>query len=403
MPVLLLHPEGEYLAERWLRTVRPDAPVLLLAEPGAIEAARRLAVTHSSIGVAGLDDSPEELRSAFERYDPAARIVLPLPIDVDPMEYRFPARLPRLTPYFPLLRRLWLLGFRQFELWSLAGARVLHLPHLLDEFKDTHKRCRCFVVGNGPSLNALDMTKLKNEITLGSNRGYLGFDKWGYAFTYWAVSDKLQIEEYGHEYEERLPSAPVKFFPFDYWPFLELRNGCPVLLDWPREANRQFSAQPPRLFTGYTVTYLLIQIAALMGCNPIILIGVDHRYELKRRYPIRRLIRLSGRWVARHYDQSTLYKAAHAAWLEVFKARRAAGRLKPARLWDAGDAAHPTHFDERYAEGEAKRFLMPRPAEAEQDFACAARWAQENGVRILNASPGSALKAFPAVDFDSLF
>lgn len=403
MPVLFLHPDGEYLAERWLRTVPPDIPVLLLPDPASMEAARRLGAGRSSLEVASLDGNSDEVRARLQAYGPGARIVLPLPVDVEPMEYRFPVRQPRLAPYFSLLRRLWLLDFREFELWSLTGTRVLQMPHLLDEFRDLHKGSRCFVLGNGPSLNALDMTRLTGEITLGSNRSYLGFEKWGYALTYWAVSDKFQIEEYGREYEECLPDGPVKFFPFDYWPFLELANGCPVYLDWPREANRQFSTQPERLFTGYTVTYLLIQIAALMGCDPIILIGTDHRYDLKRRYPVRRLVRLCGRWVARHYDQSTFYKAGRAAWIEVFKARRAAGRLKPARLWEARDAAHPTHFDQRYAEGEAKRFLMPRPAEAELDFACAARWAHENGVHILNATPGSALKAFPAIDFDTLF
>lgn len=392
---LYLDAASSYLAERRLRVDDAGTPITLYAEPDALALARTFQARFPFIvSVQDVDTGDPA---------PSERIVLPLSLDVVPLEHQFPVRLPRLVPHYDTVRRLWRRGFREFEFFNLSGSRTLHVPHLLDAFRDKHKGRRCFVAGNGPSLNAIDMARVRDEIVLGSNRCYLGFGEWGFAFPYWGVSDKLQIETYGAEYEEHIPRSAIKFFPFEYLPLLEFEEACPVRLDWPREANRQFSNDPGRLFLGYTVTYMLLQIAAVMGCDPIILIGVDHRYDLRKTQRLRRMVRLCGRWLARHYDHTTWYKAGRAAAIEVLKARRERGKGGPRRFWVSKDAAHPTHFDARYAAGEQKRFLMPRPLDAEKDFACAARWAEEHGVRILNATPGSALTAFPMVTFDGLF
>lgn len=396
-----VHPDGIHLAERWLRLEVNGRNVVLVAEPGAVPDAERLRQAYPCVRRVDVLD-PATCKSPEAPQD-CPQVVVPLPFEQDMLEYRFPVQIPRVPPRAESLRTLWRAGFRAFEIYNLHGTAVWNVPHLPDAFQRLHAGRRCFVVGNGPSLNEIDMGRLAEEITLGSNRCYLGFERWGFPFTYWGISDRYQIEEYAAEYETSIPANIVKFFPMEYLPLLRLEQGCPVRFDWPREADRQFSTDPARLFPGYTVTYMLIQLAAIMGCNPIILIGVDHRYGLRQRFRLRRMARLAGRWVTRHQDHTTWYKAAFAAWQEVLKARRTAGRTRPARLWQAGDAARPTHFDSRYATGEQKRFLMPRPIEAEKDFACAARWAQEHGVRILNATPGSALTAFPMVDFDSLF
>lgn len=41
------------------------------------------------------------------------------------------------------------------------------------ELKDTHKDKRCFVIGNGPSINEQDLTLLKDEIVFMVNRAFL--------------------------------------------------------------------------------------------------------------------------------------------------------------------------------------------------------------------------------------
>ena len=47
-------------------------------------------------------------------------------------------------------------------------------------YRSEYGHRRCFVIGNGPSLNKLDMTKLKDEVTIGSNGLYLNYEKMGF-------------------------------------------------------------------------------------------------------------------------------------------------------------------------------------------------------------------------------
>lgn len=331
----------------------------------------------------------------------SARITVPVSLDHAPLRYQFAVRMPQVAPHRALMLRLRNAGFTEIAFYHLGGTQVCKIPHTLDDFHNRHKGQRCFIVGNGPSLNHIDMAKLKGEITLGANRCFLGFEQWGYAFTYWGVYDPLQIEEYGAEYAAQVPPETVKFFPFPYLPLLDVENGCPVPMDWPRERWRQFSDTPDRLYFGYSVLFMLLQAAAVMGCDPIVFVGLDHEYHIHKPYLHVRMARMAGRWLAKNFDGTTWYRAANAVQLEYFKAKREAA--PPAyRIWEADEAHGPTHFDSRYT-AERKRFLMPRPKDAEADYACALRWAQGRGVKILNATPGSRLEVFPKVDFESLF
>jgi hypothetical protein len=45
----------------------------------------------------------------------------------------------------------------------------------LAALKDAHRGERCFLIGNGPSLKQTDLSLLKNEFTIGTNRIYLAF------------------------------------------------------------------------------------------------------------------------------------------------------------------------------------------------------------------------------------
>ncbi|MGD2078642.1 MAG: DUF115 domain-containing protein, partial [Chloroflexota bacterium] len=312
-------------------------------------------------------------------------------------------------------RRLWKAGIREFEVFGLSGSRSYRVPHLLDEFVNIHKGQRCFVVGNGPSLNELDMGLIKDEISLGANRCYLGYEKWGFSFTYWGIVDRLQIELYATEYEDHIPEETVKFFPFQYLPVLRFENACPInhfykVLDFP-----QFSDEPDRVYVGNTVTYMLLQIAAVMGCNPIILIGVDHRYPLNGQVVPGENSRVKGNWWLKRIRQSKWLRDRFRGTLiyDFVRWRRDASRvskkesspvdsIQSSRVWTRNDAQSATHFDDRYT-GQNRQFVPPRPEKAEVAFRCAADWADRNGIEILNATPNSALDTFPFVAFESLF
>jgi hypothetical protein len=387
-----------YLLECWLRARTMDERVWLISdhEDGPVIAAAHDCVSKCS--VPNQDDSlPQELSSALvAAEDPT--LLLPLAPDRIPMRYRCRTLMSDLAPHYGYLRRAWAWGFRELGFVTHQGEERVRLPYLLDAFHNRHRGQRCFVVGNGPSLGQLDMSRLKDEITLGSNRCFLGYEEWGYPFTYWGVYDKYQIETYHRVYESGVPEDTVKFFPVEYAPVMDVANGCPVNINWPGKVDRSFSANPDGVYVGFTVTYMLLQIAACMGCDPIVLIGADHRYELSRRGYSRAFRRLR-RQITRRFRGGRVYDAALAAQ----RAWRKNAKVHAPSLWSTDDAANLTHFTSTYTDGGRNKFLPPEPEEAERDFDAAQAWAECNGVQILNATPGSALESFPHVDFDELF
>ena len=65
----------------------------------------------------------------------------------------------------------------------------------LKTLKDSRKGQRCFIIGNGPSLRETDLSKLKNEFTLGMNRIYLMFPDLGFKTSYYLCMNDLVIEQ----------------------------------------------------------------------------------------------------------------------------------------------------------------------------------------------------------------
>lgn len=53
--------------------------------------------------------------------------------------------------------------------------------------KNKHKGQRCFVVASGPSLRGMDLSWLKDEITIAVNQSYLALD---FPPTYLAIGDR---------------------------------------------------------------------------------------------------------------------------------------------------------------------------------------------------------------------
>lgn len=392
--------DGEpYLLECWLRGLPAGTRVRVLSDHTS---ARTISNTHKAVVTwhdPYGDNTAFDLGSLLTE-DGLASLVVPRAVERVPMRYRSGVLMADLAPHYPLLHQAWQWGFRELHFVAHGSEERVALPHLLDAYQNRHQGQRCFVVGNGPSLAQLDMSRLKDEITLGSNRCFLGYEQWGFPFTYWGVYDQYQIETYHPIYEAHVPAETTKFYPVEYGAVINVENGCPVNMQWPQSTARAFSAEPGHLYVGFTVTYMLLQIAAVMGCDPIILIGTDHRYALSRRgySPVFRRLR---RQATRHLRGGRLYESARAAY-RTWKIHGTGPGRAPA-LWGTADATSPTHFTDAYTDGGKNRFLPPEPEEAERDFDEAHRWAQSMGRTIVNATPGSALNSFPMMDFDDLF
>jgi uncharacterized Rossmann fold enzyme len=231
----------------------------------------------------------------------------------------------------------------------------------LQDFQGIHSGKRCFVVGNGPSLNQIDMTLLRDEITLGSNRAFLGFEKWGFVYDYWMVQDRILADQNADEFCEKLPDEVVKFIPYTilkHFNVAKLNNAVPVHMDYTKQCS--FSNDPAGLHEGFTVTVGLLQIAAIMGFEKIYLVGVDHNYQIP--------------------DDN----------------------VNEDRKWSGQGLSN--HFSEEYTNhSNGQVWEMPDIVKMTKAYDAAAKWAQENGIEILNATPNTKLESFPKVDFESLF
>ncbi len=84
--------------------------------------------------------------------------------------------------------------------------------------RDCHRGRRGFIVGNGPSLRMEDLDRLQSEISFGSNKIYLAFDKTAWRPTYYSVIDVLGRasaagDRRGDAREESVPGRCAALLP----------------------------------------------------------------------------------------------------------------------------------------------------------------------------------------------
>lgn len=230
----------------------------------------------------------------------------------------------------------------------------------LRKFANIHKNQRCFVIGNGPSLNKIDMTLLKNEITFGANRCYLGFPQWGFHFKYWAIQDELHIKQCYQEYNENLPPEMIKFISLQFSNYFKGSNIYPVNVVYSYKPFPQFSDNINIFYEGWSVVYLLLQLAVVMGCNPIYMIGVDYNFNITEKE-----------------------KVGDKKW---------------------SDTESKSHFISNYmAANKGVVWNTPKFDKTDAAFNYASNLVKEKGIQVLNATPGSKLTFFPMIDYKSIF
>ncbi|WP_431283406.1 hypothetical protein ACQW02_00955 [Humitalea sp. 24SJ18S-53] len=385
------------IADTWLqRNLSEGGKPVLLAEAadlGFLEAlAQRFGLQHFVLP--GAPHWPEalSLRPLLARINDrgaeAAFLCAPVPFG---MVFRSNEIVPSWVEHFGAVRVLHELGVRNFEFVAGDATHRAQIPYLVDNLIDRHKGQRAFIVGNGPSLRQTDMSLLKDEITFGSNRCFLGYEDWGYAFKYWGISDRLQIEMYQEEYEQGIDRDSIKFFPFEYLNFLRVTNACPIPVvsdlrfGSPTSLRFPYFAETPStVFNAFTVTITLIQIAAMMGCNPIVLVGVDHSYPIAR---------------AKRRGQG------EAAAINLTPLVPPEDLVRQSKLgwdfWEGNAATGATHFTNAYSSN--KVFVPPRTAWAETAFEYCRLWGERYGVQIVNATIGTHLTSLRRVDFNSLW
>lgn len=160
---------------------------------------------------------------------------------------------------------------------NLCRARIIR------HYKNIHRGQKCFVVGNGPSLKAEDLTRLhKLGIpTFACNRIHLIFPQTAWRPTYYFISDSKIADQYSGD----IDGVPEKnrFFPKAFQGQIE--KGIfynTIYFDYQKEGR--FSTDAAKgIFPAASVTTEMIQFAYYMGFSAIYLIGVDFSYAVTQR------------------------------------------------------------------------------------------------------------------------
>jgi len=174
-----------------------------------------------------------------------------------------------------IVRRI--LDIPQSIAWDFPSPAAKINRNKLQKFKDIHKGKRCFIIANGPSLANMDLSLLKNEITLGMNRIYLMEEMNGFKPTYLLCVDiNNQLKQFTDEYDKLTIN---KFF---IWNKRKLFHDMENLHYIKASFNPRFRKDiTKRVGNGKSVTYACMHLAYYMGFKEVILIGKDHNYDTR--------------------------------------------------------------------------------------------------------------------------
>ena len=213
---------------------------------------------------------------------------------------------------------------------------------------------RCFIIGNGPSLTTDDLSMLKNEICFGVNRIYNIFDQTDWRPTYYCASDHRFIKQGKNDICKKINGTKLIC--------IDKLHLCPDIDEalYINRVSEEFYPEMPKFssdiskccYSGYTISYIAMQIAAYMGFKEIILLGIDHSYSV--------MIDESGNFIQQ-----------------------------------PGVKDHFSSSD--------KVANLPRLDATTLAYKAARKYADEHDIKILNATRGGKLEEFERVDFDKLF
>lgn len=137
----------------------------------------------------------------------------------------------------------------------------------------------CFLIGCGPSLNTVDVTRLSGVDSITFNRSFVAWDRWGFHPTYYACFDETSLSDNVEEISSLVKTSDVRRF------FL---NGIARELgieDSPRvtyvtlNQSAEFSLDVENLSDFGNVGASSLQILAALGYTKAAMIGIDARYS----------------------------------------------------------------------------------------------------------------------------
>lgn len=261
---------------------------------------------------------------------------------------------------------LWKLGSDSYWWWRNRGQHTagrawnpLWRENLrrLEAYRSRHAGQRCFILGNGPSLKHTDLTKLRGELTFGLNRIYLLFPELGFSTTYLVSVNELVLEQTAAEMAALSLPRFLTWRSRRWFGDQPRRDPSLMFLDSDFTGSEDFTVDATgRMFEGFTVTYVALQLAFYMGITEAILVGVDHNFTTQG----------------------------------------------PANATVVSQGDDPNHFAPGYF-GKGFRWQLPDLDGSERAYRLAQAAYTRAGRRVVDATVGGKLQIFPKVNYLSLF
>lgn len=267
------------------------------------------------------------------------------------------AMLKKITP-----QPVWKLGSDSYWAWRNRGRHVFlrgldprwqASQQALEGYREKHAGQRCFIIGNGPSLRKTDLSKLRGETTFGLNRIYLAFPELGFTTNYLVAVNDLVLEQCQADF--RALNMPK----FITWRGRTALSGDPntIFVDTDFTGAENFNGDARgRVYEGFTVTYVALQLAFYMGFSQVILIGVDHNFITQG----------------------------------------------PANQAVVSQGDDPNHFAPNYF-GAGFKWQLPDLEGSERAYRLAREAYEAAGRSVVDATVGGKLTVFPKVAYETLF
>ena len=250
---------------------------------------------------------------------------------------------------------------RIIQPWVMNNFEKTTSGKALASYKNKYSGRRCFLIGNGPSLRAEDLTCLyeNGEITFGFNRIYNIFDQTPWRPTFYISQDEKMLGGCADVVNET--EMGIKFIPIQmrWWHNICIRRAQEFWIinqnaDDPREFG--FSDEiATGIYNSNTGMYTAAQIAAYMGFSEIYFIGVDHHFRISQNN--------KGEVVVDHSVKD--------------------------------------YFTDKYNEDKEKLFI-PNTERSTLTYVAMKNHCEKRGIQVFNATRGGKLEVFPRVDFDAL-
>ncbi|MGB3533573.1 MAG: tetratricopeptide repeat protein [Microcoleaceae cyanobacterium] len=236
---------------------------------------------------------------------------------------------------------------------ATISAMLQRSQEKIQQFHNKHLGDRCVIIGNGPSLNQMDLSFLKHEICFGTNKIFMGFERWNFSPTYYVAVNPFVIEQSVDEI--RKISCP-KFIGNQGIYYFSPADDL-IFVKTSPPPGEHFSKRPDLgVNEGCTVTYVALQLAYYMGFSEVILIGVDHHFA----------------------TQGTPHKTV------------------------VSDGDDPNHFDPCYF-SKGLKWQLPDLVNSEKSYQVAKQVFEESGRKIIDATVNGRCPVFPKKNYRLIF